>query len=106
MVYFDIIGFKSVFQLVQSFTPADDLRKKALLRCYGSNFKYTEFQVMSSIVSVVAYTVAIVFGLGMMLVSPVGHNKAVVVFLFANFYQIRYIVKKLLPQSGEGPSEE
>jgi hypothetical protein len=27
-------------------------------------------------------------------------------FYFANFYQIRYIAKKLLPQSGEGPSEE
>ena len=27
-------------------------------------------------------------------------------FPFANFYQIRYLVKKIVPQSGEGPSEE
>ncbi|KAF8808044.1 saccharopine dehydrogenase [Phlegmacium glaucopus] len=61
-------------------------RKEALLGCYGSNFKYSEFQVMSSIASVIVYTAAMVFGVGMLL--------------------IRYLVKKILPQSGEGPSEE
>ena len=109
MFYFDIIGFKSVFELVQSLTPADDLRKKTLLGCYGSNFKYTEFQVMSSIASVVMYTVAMAFGLGMLLVDPVSLNDAESFFFFfpfANFYQIRYLVKKIVPQSGEGPSEE
>ena len=66
---------------------------------------------MASVVSVVVYTAAMFFGLGMLLVKPVSpsHNDAEVVifsFLLAYFYQIRYIVKKLLPQSGEGPSEE
>ena len=68
-----------MFQPVQD-TPAGDLRKKALLGRYGSNFKYTEFQVMSSVVSVVAYTVALAFGLGILLVNPVSHNDAEVVF--------------------------
>jgi short subunit dehydrogenase-like uncharacterized protein len=63
--------------------------KEALLGCYGSDFKYAEFQVMSSITSVIMYTVAMAFGVGMLLVSP-----------------IRYFLKKILPQSGEGPSEE
>jgi hypothetical protein len=50
-----------------------------MLGRYGSNFKYTEFQVMSSVASVVVYTVAMAFGLGMLLVSPVSHNDAKVV---------------------------
>ena len=86
------------------------MQKKALLERYGSNFKYTEFHVMASVASVVVYTAAMFFGLGMLLVKPVSCNDAEVsfffLFLLANFYQIRYIVKKLLPQSGEGPSEE
>jgi hypothetical protein len=63
---------------------------------------------MSSIASVVVYTVAIAFGFGMLLISPVSHDDAEFFFLFsfANFYKIRYLAKKLLPQSGEGPSEE
>lgn len=61
---------------------------------------------MHSIISVVVYTVAIAFGFGMLLVGPVSRNDTEVIFSFANFYQIRYLVKKLLPQSGEGPSEE
>ena len=81
------MGFrKSVFQPVQSSTSSDDLRKKALLECYGSSFKYNEFQVMSSAASVVVYTVALAFGLGMLLVNPVSHNDAEVCFFFADFY--------------------
>jgi len=80
LFYFDIIvgGFKIVFQPP---VPADDLRKKALLNRYGSNFKYTEFQEMSSTISVVVFTVAMVFGFGMLLISPVSHDDAEV-FLF------------------------
>ena len=52
------------------------MRKKALLESYGSSFKYNEFQVMSSIASVVVYTVALAFGFGMLLVNPVSHNDA------------------------------
>ena len=84
--------FKSVFQPVQSFTPAGDLRKKALLECYGSKFKYSEFQVMSSVASVVVYTVAMFFGLGMMLVSPVSHNDAKVVFFLLLLTLIRSVI--------------
>ena len=63
---------------------------------------------MSSITYVVAYTVAMAFGLGMLLVNPVSRNEAEIVcaFFLANFNQVRYLAKKLLPQSGEGPSEE
>ena len=72
-----------MFQTVQSFTsPSDLVQKEALLGCYGPNFKYTEFQVMSSIISVVVYTVALAFGLSMLLVSPVSYNQAKVVLFF------------------------
>ena len=62
------------FHPVQDSTSTSDLREKAPLGRYGSNFKYTEFQVMPSVVSVVVYTVALAFGLGMLLVSPVSYN--------------------------------
>lgn len=67
------VRFESMFQTVQNSTPASDLatRKEAVLGCYGSKFKYTEFQVMSSIASVVLYTAVMVFGVGMLLISPV-----------------------------------
>lgn len=90
---------------VQSLIAVDPVaQKEALLRCYGPNFKYTEFQVMPSIVSVVVYTMVIAFGLVMLLVSPVSYDVAKVVSFF-NFHQLRYLVKKILPQSGKGPSE-
>jgi hypothetical protein len=61
---------------VQSSATASDpvIRKEALLGSYGSNFKYTEFQVMSSITSVILYTAAMILGTGMLLVKPVSHN--------------------------------
>ena len=79
-------------QPVQSLAAEGDLQEKALLGRYGSNFRYTEFQVMSSVVSVVAYTVAMAFGLGMMLVSPVSHNDAKAVFLFSWLSFIRFVI--------------
>ena len=65
-----------MFQIVQSSTPASDLasRKEALLGCYGPKFKYSEFHVMSSVLSVVVYTVVLAFGVGMLLISPVSFN--------------------------------
>ena len=73
----------------QSSASANDpvIRKEALLASYGSNFKYTEFQVMSSITSVILYTGAMFFGIGMLLVKPVSHNNIrIVFFCFYNFY--------------------
>ena len=61
---------------------------------------------MSSTASVIMYTAAIAFGFGMLLVSPVSHNTMQIVVLFSNCCQIRYLAKKILPRSGEGPSEE
>ena len=62
-----------MFRTVQSSTPESDLasRKEALLGCYGPKFKYSEFHVMSSVLSVVVYTVVLVFGVGMLLIGPV-----------------------------------
>lgn len=94
-VFVLIIWFKKCIS-VQSFAPGGDLQKKARLERYGSNFKYTEFHVMSSVASVVVYTVAIFFGLGMLLVNPVSHNDAEVscwlifirfVMLLRNFFR-------------------
>ena len=66
------------------------MQKKALLERYGSNFKYTEFHVMASVASVVVYTAAMFFGLGMLLVKPVSYNDAEIVF-FLSFSWLTFI---------------
>lgn len=65
-------------------------RKEAQLERYGSNFSYDEFVVMPSKLVSTMVTTAFVIGVGMLvLVRP-----------------FRWLVKKLMPQPGEGPSEE
>ena len=75
-----------MFGTVRSSTSASG-KEAALLGCYGSDFKYAEFQVMSSITSVIIYTMALAFGVGMLLVSPVSQKtmRRLVLF-FSNFF--------------------
>ncbi|KAF5363351.1 hypothetical protein D9756_000263 [Leucocoprinus leucothites] len=64
--------------------------KEARLGRYGPDFVYDEFMVMPGVVSAVTFTAAFVTG-----------------FLLIAFVQpVRWLAKKLLPQSGEGPSDD
>ncbi|KAF5321959.1 hypothetical protein D9619_001578 [Psilocybe cf. subviscida] len=56
---------------------------------YGPNFCYDEFQVTRGVVSAFFLTASLVFGFSMMLIKP-----------------IRSLVKRYLPQSGDGPTDE
>ncbi|KAF7362452.1 Sacchrp-dh-NADP domain-containing protein [Mycena venus] len=55
---------------------------------YGPAFKYDEFFVTGSAVRAVLLTLGMAIGVGVMLVSP-----------------LRWLLKKVLPKPGEGPSE-
>ena len=104
-VFDSITGFiDSVFQPVQSLAPAEDLRKKALLGRYGSNFKYTEFQAMSSVASVVMYTVAIAFGFGLLLVSPVSYNDTEA-FFWLTFTRFVILLRSCFRNQGKVPQK-
>ena len=96
------------FQSVQSFTPAGDLRKKTLLGCYGSNFKYTEFHVMSSITSAVVFTVVLFFGAAMLLIDPVSHiDTEIFTFSFFLLTFIRFVMllKSYFRNQGKVPQK-
>ncbi|KAJ6497433.1 Saccharopine dehydrogenase-domain-containing protein [Mycena sanguinolenta] len=55
---------------------------------YGPGFQYSELLVTGGAVKAVLLTLGMAIGLGAMLISP-----------------LRWLLKKVLPQSGEGPSE-
>ncbi|KAK7057760.1 Sacchrp-dh-NADP domain-containing protein [Favolaschia claudopus] len=55
---------------------------------YGPAFQYDEFMVTGGTVRAVILTVGMAIGLGAMLVAP-----------------LRWLIKKVLPKSGDGPSE-
>ncbi|KAJ3573700.1 hypothetical protein NP233_g2257 [Leucocoprinus birnbaumii] len=64
--------------------------KEAQLGRYGPEFVYDEFMVMPGVISAVSFTVVFLTG-----------------FLALAFVQpIRWLAKKFLPKSGEGPSDE
>ncbi|KAF8911602.1 Saccharopine dehydrogenase-domain-containing protein [Gymnopilus junonius] len=67
----------------------EDTSKEARVARYGPKFHYEEFMATSGTLSAFTLTAAIVFGFGLMLIRP-----------------IRNIIKRLLPQPGEGPSDE
>ncbi|KAJ7285899.1 Saccharopine dehydrogenase-domain-containing protein [Mycena rebaudengoi] len=56
---------------------------------YGPAFKYDEFLITGNAVRAVLLTLGMAVGFGCMLISP-----------------LRWILKKLLPKAGEGPSEK
>ncbi|KDR76288.1 hypothetical protein GALMADRAFT_473621 [Galerina marginata CBS 339.88] len=64
----------------------DSKAKDAQLARYGPEFCYDEFMGTSGTMSALVFTAALIFSFGMLMV--------------------RYVAKKLLPQSGEGPSDE
>ncbi|KAF9478098.1 saccharopine dehydrogenase [Pholiota conissans] len=62
---------------------------ESALLSYGPRFCYDEFMVTSGPISAVIFTVALVIGFGMLLCKP-----------------IRNFIHILLPQSGDGPTDE
>ncbi|PPQ99762.1 hypothetical protein CVT24_009665 [Panaeolus cyanescens] len=62
--------------------------KEAELLRYGPDFSYDEFSQTKTVVSALVLTTALIIGFGALVISP-----------------IRAILKKVLPQPGEGPSE-
>lgn len=72
---------------------------------YGPAFKYDEFLVTGGPLRAILLTLGMVIGFGCMMVSPV---RALPFFLRLLIHlppQLRWLLKKVLPKPGEGPSE-
>ncbi|KAJ7251141.1 Saccharopine dehydrogenase-domain-containing protein [Mycena haematopus] len=85
--YFMAHSDRSVVQRSWGLLEAEAAQDKSYVR-YGPAFKYDEFLVTGSAVRAVLMTLGMAIGLGIILTTP-----------------LRWLLKKVLPQPGEGPSE-
>lgn len=75
---------------------------------YGPEFWYDEFLITSGAISAFVLTASLVVGFGLLMIRPVSQSwKFIVQHPFScTCFQIRALAKKILPKSGEGPSDE